>query len=65
MEGHPAAQRQWPHADEVPFSVRMYRMGDIELATDLWVEFRHVQPESALVEATSQPNSLPPEVSRS
>eukprot|EP00975_Prorocentrum_lima_P019124 4023601-Prorocentrum_lima.AAC.1 len=42
----------------------MYRVGDIEFPTEAWVEFRHERPERALVEATSQPNALPEESSR-
>eukprot|EP00975_Prorocentrum_lima_P050264 10527657-Prorocentrum_lima.AAC.1 len=42
----------------------MFRMGDIKLPTEVWVEFRHVRPERALVEASAQPNSLPVELSR-
>eukprot|EP00975_Prorocentrum_lima_P001963 428996-Prorocentrum_lima.AAC.1 len=64
MEGHPTAQRDWQHGDDIPFSVDMFKQGDIEYPTDMWVEFRHVQPERALVEATSQPNTLPAELSR-
>eukprot|EP00975_Prorocentrum_lima_P033802 7096371-Prorocentrum_lima.AAC.1 len=41
----------------------MWRVGDIEFVTEAWVVFRHECPERPLVEATSQPNSLPPEVS--
>eukprot|EP00975_Prorocentrum_lima_P019649 4134259-Prorocentrum_lima.AAC.1 len=42
----------------------MFRMGDIELPTEAWVEIRNVRPERALVEASMQPNTLPVTLSR-
>eukprot|EP00975_Prorocentrum_lima_P009713 2071317-Prorocentrum_lima.AAC.1 len=44
VEGHPKAQRQWSHAEDIPFSTRLYGVGDLKLVTDMWVEFRHPEP---------------------
>eukprot|EP00975_Prorocentrum_lima_P031686 6651134-Prorocentrum_lima.AAC.1 len=41
----------------------MWRQGEFEGFTEAWVEVRHVQYGRPLVEATSTPNSLPPEKS--